>query len=71
MSLFDYITIFLPRQEFFEGGRPGSGGSGRLWAGFADSLLTPAEFCKSSLAARSRRFPACLLVVWVVGRVPT
>lgn len=42
MSLFDYITIFLPRQEFFEGGRPGSGGSGRLWAGFADSLLTPA-----------------------------
>ena len=71
MSLFDYITISLPRQEFFEGGRPGSGGSGRLWAGFADSLLTPAEFCKSSLAARSRRFPACRLVVWVViGRRP-
>ena len=42
MSLFDYITISLPRQGFFEGGRPGSGGSGRLWAGFADSLLTPA-----------------------------
>ena len=35
MSLFDYITISLPRQVFFEGGRPGSGGSGRLWAGFA------------------------------------
>ena len=70
MSLFDYITISLPRQGFFEGGRPGSGGSGRLWAGFADSLLTP-EFCKSSLAARSRRFPACLLVVWMVGKAPT
>ena len=32
-------------------------------------LTMPPRHGKSEIA--SRRFPACLLVVWVVGRVPT